>query len=145
MKKINVSAYSFHRLGDNYQSACKVEEVEGEIKQSPSDSIVRLVYAPDSRTGLPTGDLNYLVSDKANPQVKEFIKTQLMMDTSAAKNVTAKFDLSDEDVLSLSRNTGESLDDYVARLNTSIERDKWLIQQSKNVSSESKSAALPAE
>lgn len=145
MKKINISGYSFHRLGDNFQSACKVEEIEGDIKQSPADSIVRLVYAPDSRTGLPTGDLNYLVSDKANPQVKEFIKTQLMMDTSAAKNVTAKFDLSDDDILSLSRSSGESLDEYVARLNTSIERDKWLIQQSKNVSVESKPASLPVE
>ena len=145
MKKINVCGYDFaRRLSDDFKSRCLVEKLPVEDKNNPSDAILKLVYAPDERTGLPTGDLTYLVSDKANPQVKEFIKTQLLMDTSAARNVSAKYNLSDDDILALTRNADESIENYAMRLNQSIERDKWLINQA-NVPVESSSSSVSAK
>lgn len=121
------------------------EKVE-ESSLKPADSLLSLVYKRDERTGLPTGDLSYLVSDKANPEVKQFILDNLMQDVSAAKNVSAPAGLSADDVLALSRNSGESIADYVARLNQSIDRDKWILSKYKeNVQSKSTKPTVPAE
>lgn len=141
MKKVNVSGYSFHRLGDNYKSRNEVEILEADSKVSSTDNILNLIYAPDPRTNLPSGDLNYWVSDKVSPDVKEFIKNNLMMDVSSAKNVSADPSLSDDDILALTRNAGESIEEYAARLNSSIDKDKWFIQQA-HVSSRSEESSV---
>lgn len=137
---------AFRRIEDSdfVEKQFIVEDVEQ--SKSPSDSLLQLVYARDERTGLPIGDLQYLVSDKANPQVKEFILQNLMQDVSAAQNVAAKFNLSDDDILALSRNLNESISDYAARLNSSIERDRWILDQyKKDVQSKSKPSSVSAE
>ena len=114
---------------DSYLVSLYNKDVESDFKAQ--DSLLSLVYAIDERTGLPTGDLQYLVSDKANPQVKEFILANLMQDVSSAKNIAANGVLSDDDILELSLGHNESLDSYVNRLNESINKDKWLIDVSK--------------
>lgn len=124
--------------------------VEGEkVEESslkPADSLLKLVYKRDERTGLPTGDLNYLVSDKANPEVKQFILDNLMKDVSSAKNISAPAGLSADDVLALSRNHNESIADYAARLNQSIDRDKWILDTyKKNVQSQSPESPVSVE
>lgn len=109
--------------------------------KSPQDSLLSIVYGRDERTGLPIGDLQYYVSDKANPQIKEFILANLMNDVSAAQNVAAKYNISDDDILALSIQKDETLADYVERLNTSIERDKWLMDEYKKQSKQSVSVS----
>lgn len=127
-------------------SAPVVNEMVEESSLKPADSLLSLVYRRDERTGLPTGDLSYLVSDKANPEVKQFILDNLMQDVSAAKNVSAPAGLSADDVLALSRNSGESIADYAARLNQSIDRDKWILSKYKqNVQSKSTNSTVSAE
>lgn len=138
------------RLTDKDGEEKREIEPDVEPRKSPQDSLLALVYAVDERTQLPTGDLQYLVSDKANPQVKQFILDNLMQDVSAAQNVSAKYGLSDDDILLLSRNQGESVQDYADRLNASIEKDKWIIEQSaaqikKDVSSRSSDTPVSAE
>ena len=142
-----------------YDYARRINDKDGEEKRekqpdvdpSPEskDSLLRVVYAVDPRTDLPTGDLNYLVSDKANPQVKQFILDNLMQDVSSAQNVSAKYDLSDDDILSLSRNQGETVQEYADRLNSSIVKDKWLIdqvsQQKQDVSPGSEDSSVSVE
>ena len=144
MKKINVSGYAFHRLGDDYQSRNEVEVIDVDTKLSATDNILRVIYAPDPRTNLPTGDLNYWVSDSVSSEIKEFIKANLFMDVSSAKNIHAANGLSDEDILALSRQPNESVEEYASRLNNSIQRDKWLIEQSR-VSARSKNSSVPVE
>lgn len=144
MKRLNVSGFSFHRLGDNYHSRNEVEKVDGDLVKSSVDPIINMIYAPDSRTGLPTGDLVYWVSDNVNPEVKDFIKANLMMDVSVASNIAADANLSDEDILALSPNKGESIEDYAQRLNQSIDRDKWLINQA-HVSTKPEDSSVPSK
>ena len=138
------------RLTDKDGVEKREKEPDVDPQPDPKDSLLALVYAVDERTQLPTGDLQYLVSDKANPQVKQFILDNLMQDVSAAQNVSAKYNLSDDDILALSRNQGESIKDYADRLNASIQKDKWMIEQAvaqakRNVSSGSLETSVSAE
>ena len=50
------------------------------------------------------------------------------------QNVAAKYNISDDDMLALSIQKDETLADYAERLNTSIERDKWLMDEYKKKS-----------
>lgn len=127
MKRENAQLFDFAR--SHSFETCELVREYVEKATNAQDSLLELVYQIDERTGLPTGDLQYLVSDKANPQVKEFILANLMQDVSAAKNVAATYKMSDDDILALSMNKGESVEDYVARLNSSIERDVWMINE----------------
>ena len=70
---------------------------------SSKDSFLKIVYSPDSKTGLPTGDLSYLVSDKANPEVKQWILDNLMIDVGSSALPSAPKGLSDDDIMALSR------------------------------------------
>lgn len=133
---------------DGEEKREKVPDVDPQL--DPKDSLLALVYAVDERTQLPTGDLQYLVSDKANPQVKQFILDNLMQDVSGAQNVSAKYNLSDDDILALSRNQGESVQEYAERLNASIVKDRWMIEQAaaqvkRNVSSGSSETPVSTE
>ena len=40
--------------------------------------LVKLVYAPNPRTNLPSGDLQVLFSDSVNPDVRDWISRQLL-------------------------------------------------------------------
>lgn len=138
------------RLTDKDGEEKREKEPDVDPQPDPKDSLLSLVYAVDERTQLPTGDLQYLVSDKANPQVKQFILDNLMQDVSAAQNVSAKYNLSDDDILALSRNQRESIQEYADRLNASIEKDRWMIEQAvsqskKDVPFESKDSPVPSE
>lgn len=101
-------------------------------KASPSDAIIKMVYARDERTKLPTGDLRYYVSDKANPEVKRWILDNLMMDTSGAANPKIPAGMDDETAMIYQRNVGESTEAYVSRLqNLNEETARMAIQAQK--------------
>ena len=144
MKKDCYKLYDYSRnvKAADFDKVCPKDDKEVERSLSPQDSLLSIVYAKDEETGLPKGDLQYLVSDKANPEVKQFVLDNLMKDVSSAQNVAAKYNLSDDDILALSRNPNESIQDYANRLNTSIMRDKYIIQSSKQVE---KLAEKPAD
>lgn len=150
MKKENIIGFAFaRRFADgtikSTMCTCPVEDSpEVSESNSPSDSLLRVIYAPDERTGLPTGDLQYFVSDKANPQIKQFILDNLMKDVSVAKN-PMNADMSDDDMLLFARKPNESIDSYAQRLNNEIERAKWINEQVKNVQSKPAVTSVPSE
>lgn len=86
-------------------------------RHDSADSFISLVYQLDPVSKLPTGDLNYLVSDKANPDVKKWILDNLMTDVSVAAVPGSLKGLSDDDLIALSRDPRESSDDYMNRVN----------------------------
>lgn len=135
MNKLNVSArFDFaRRLHDiSFKDRPVVDSSSVEILKSPSDSLLCIIYAPDSRTGLPTGDLNYYVSDRANDDVKQFILSNLMNDVSSAKNIANPSGLSDDALLELSRGSSETVEEYAIRMNHEIETFKFFQDQIKN-------------
>lgn len=86
-------------------------------KHDPNEVFIKLVYSIDSRTKLPTGDLNYLISDKANPEVKDWVLKNIMLDTSAAAVPAAPRGMSDDDIATLARNPKEDINTYMNRIN----------------------------
>lgn len=88
-----------------------------EIKESPFDSLVKVVYQVDPLFKLPTGDLTFFVSDKVNPDIKQFVLENLMLDTSSAANVPTPEGISPELAMSLARGATEDVDAYRERVN----------------------------
>lgn len=145
MNKRNISErFDFARSCD-YQSKYYRMPLspDGEVQKTPQDTLLTIIYAPDERTGLPTGDIQYYVSDRASEDVKQFILQNLMKDVSAAKNVANPQGLSDDALLELSRGLNESVDDYVLRMQKQVDDFKFIREKvarelaEKNVSPQS--------
>lgn len=121
MKRENLYNFDYARRIKDLESSEKIEVLQDEngdeVKFSPADSLLAVIYAPDERTGLPTGDLSYFVSDKVNPQVKEFILANLMNDVSSAANPAIPDGMDSSLAFDLMRQKDESIDDYRNRLN----------------------------
>lgn len=131
MNKRNVAErFDFARRIDiNPDILNDVEQTECEVAQTPKDSLLSIIYATDERTGLPTGDIQYFVSDRASDDVKNFILQNLMIDVSSAKNVANPSGLSDDALLELSRGSRETVQEYAMRLGKQIGDFKFLQEQ----------------
>lgn len=94
------------------------KELEKVCPTNAQDAFLKLVYAPDPVTLMPTGDLAYMVSDKANPEVKNWVLQNIMIDVSSAAMPAAPKGLSDDDIAALARDPKESVQSYMERVNT---------------------------
>ena len=79
--------YKFeHMLRAKAIEECYVPNVDVtpkiDCQKSESDALLSIIYAKDS-FNLPSGDLQYYVNPKANPEVQKFILDNLMMDVSS--------------------------------------------------------------
>lgn len=81
----------------------------------PEQALYDMIYESDPVTGLPKGDIVQFLSAETNPQVKQFIQMQLQRPNGDSVNTS---DLSDDDILALSRNDNESKEEYLNRLRT---------------------------
>ena len=131
MNKRNISERFAYARSCDYQSKYykKPLSSDAEVAKTPQDSLLSVIYAPDARTGLPTGDIQYYVSDRASEDVKQFILKNLMKDVSVAKNVANPVGLSDDALLELSRGLFESVDDYVLRMQQQVDNFKFIREQ----------------
>lgn len=93
----------------------------------PLRPLLKIIYSIGS-DGYPVGDLAYYVGNKSNPEVQRFILENLMQDVSAAA-APASMTLDDDQITALTRRSGESLSQYVQRLNQSVEVDKSIISR----------------
>ena len=147
----------------NYGHMVRVKEIESffvqpeednspEVKEvvNPVDSFLKLVYADDPISKLPTGDLCYMASDKANPEVKAWVLANLQMDTSSAQNLKAPSGLSDDDIIELTRHPNETVEDYANRVNVFMSNNKRLVEDAirrtkSNVPAQSSEPSVSAE
>lgn len=140
MNKDHVFDYNHaYRMKSIIDGAVTPPHSDKEIFVDPSskDSFIRLVYSSDPVSGLPTGDLSYLVSDKANPEVKQWILDNIMIDLSSAKIPAAPDGLSDEDIISLSRDPREDIRSYLDRVNKYAKDNAQLYERMVSVARES--------
>lgn len=94
-----------------------------DVKQ-PDLALLDLIFGIDPTTGLPVGDLSVYLGDKANPEVKFFIESQLLQErkdingvSNLATEVTNQFKtLTDDDIVKFTRNHNESREEYANRL-----------------------------
>lgn len=84
-------------------------------KKSDADALLSIIFAKDEYR-LPSGDIQYYVNPKANPEIQKFILDNLMMDVSNV--ATPKNSAIDNDTaFALMRKDGESVDSYMERIN----------------------------
>lgn len=107
-----------------------------EIKESPFDSLVKVVYQVDPLFKLPTGDLTFFVSDKVNPDIKQFVLENLMLDTSSAANVPTPEGISPELSMSLARGATEDVDVYRERVNDFMLANKKFVMDAQKQATE---------
>lgn len=106
----------------------KDEEVI-EKQYSDADALLKTIYQIGS-DGYPIGDLAIYAGKNASPEVRKFILDNLMKDVSGMAN-PASMNLSDDEIATLTRGSNESMADYAARLNSSIEKDTYILKSAK--------------
>lgn len=94
-----------------------------ESREVPEDSsemarLLKLVYAPDIRTGLPSSDISILASDKVPPEVAQWVRTQLLnpMPDNSVSSIVQNTQMDDDTILALVRNVGEDDRAYIDRV-----------------------------
>ena len=80
--------------------------------------LCKLVYAPDPRTNLPSGDLQVLFSDNVNPDIRDWITRQLLqpVDFGTVSSIKQGQQLDDDTILVCMRQRGESSHEYISRM-----------------------------
>lgn len=106
---------------------------ESEITEKNSE-LLDIIYGSDSVSGLPKGDLAMFLSDKTNPQLRQFIESQLMNENvvdvnklSLSQDILNKFRgvVTDDDIARFSRNHDESIEEYAARMSNELEEMRY--------------------
>ena len=59
-----------------------LKQREKNVDTSELSRVLKLVYAADNRTGLPAGELSVLASDSVPPEVAQWIRSQLLIQTT---------------------------------------------------------------
>lgn len=99
-------------------SSIKLESPEVPEDNSEMARLLRLVYAPDKRTGLPSSDISILASDSVPPEVAQWVRTQLLnpMPDNSVSSVVQNTQMDDDTILALVRNVGEDDRSYIDRV-----------------------------
>lgn len=113
------------------QFPCEPEFPQKEVcKRDKFEDLLDIIYSIDPRTGTPRGDLAMFTSADANPEIRAFIQSNLMMEMPSSDGTGLKMpdavknsfnrNISDDDIALLSRNQDESVDEYAERLKTHV-------------------------
>lgn len=99
-------------------SSIKLESREVYEDNSEMARLLKLVYAPDKRTGLPGSDISILASDSVPPEVAQWVRTQLLnpMPDYSVSSVVQNTQMDDDTILALVRNVGEDDRAYIDRV-----------------------------
>lgn len=82
---------------------------------SELNRLLSLIFKPDE-TGSIQGDIGFVLNDKVDPQIVNFIKNQLLFDTSSHVQAPLPSWMSDEDALVMRRDANETMDEYATRM-----------------------------
>ncbi len=67
---------------------------------NPEKQILGLIFAPDPLTGMPSSDISIYLSDKTNPQVRDYIQRFLMSELPKASTMVKDNDIVLDGVIS---------------------------------------------
>lgn len=130
-ESLRKSYRAFQGIKDHEMIQMPVKEIKHQGKES--DSLLSAIYTLDPRTKLPTGDIACYVSSNTSPEVKKFILDNLMRDVSANAIDKIPDGLSDEDAFALTRQRGESRENYMERLKKFMDDNIQAIQDLKEL------------
>lgn len=106
--------------------ATPVFDKKQEDVRPPYEELLDMIYSIDPRTGMPKGDLAVFMNGDANPEIRDFIQKNLLMEmptvegsglvmSDALRNSFTK-NITDDDIAEFSRNSGETSEEYAKRL-----------------------------
>lgn len=87
-----------------------------ELSSDSSKGILQAIYAFDPVTKLPTGDIMCYMASTTPPELKEYILSNLMVDTSSQALPKLPDGVDEETAFALERHIDESLDSYRSRV-----------------------------
>lgn len=131
MRNINYKHLEKYQDIINNLEELEPHQFEDVVDQDPGQSLLKVIYSIGA-DGFPVGDLAYFVSNKSNPEVQRFILDNLMQDVSMAATPAAQ-GLDDDMITALTRQSGESVQAYAARLNESVQKDKYILDYAQRV------------
>lgn len=110
MKKLGHNSY-FNRLGGDWSLPfCSAPQSQSSDKQT---ALFKALFSMDD-SGIVHDALGKALSDDVRPEVSEFIRDILMRPNTPVGR--SSLNLSDDDLVSLSPNIGESVEDYQSRV-----------------------------
>lgn len=103
-----------------------IKDEKQEDARPPYEELLDIIYSIDPRTGMPKGDLAVFLNGDANPEIRDFIQKNLMMEmptfegqglvmNDALRNSFTK-NITDDDIAEFSRNANETSDEYAKRI-----------------------------
>lgn len=103
-----------------------IKDEKHEDTRPPYEELLDMIYSIDPRTGMPKGDLAVFMNVDANPEIRDFIQKNLMMEmptsdgqglvmNDALRNSFTK-NITDDDIAEFSRNANETSDEYAKRI-----------------------------
>lgn len=121
------------RACDNRKYVKAVAPVLPSKQINSTDRLLNAIFTFDESIGMPQGALNAYMSDKTSPEVKNFIKQQLLAERSVQMDNSAFESLTDDVRLSLERRPMENRTDYAKRihgwLQTELNREAFEREQ----------------
>ena len=118
MKKELASKFAF--LASVSSNLVPVEFVDEDFVPSPEsqfDIILNEIFSVDPVSGLPKGDIAYYLSENGNPQVREWIKNNLLQPRSVLTGADPS-QVSDDLIVEFSRGVDETIESYAMRLSS---------------------------
>lgn len=95
------------------------------VDNSELSRLLKLIYKENPRTKLAESDLNILASDSVNPEIANWVRTQLMCPQDfGEKSIYQGHQVDDDTIMDLTRNSGESVDDYFVRVRSYVDNLK---------------------
>lgn len=85
------------------------------VDNAELNRLLSIVFAADD-TGSIQGDIGVLMSDKVDPAIVDFVKRQLLFDTTSMQQSPLPDYISDDDAIELRRSSNETSDQYAERL-----------------------------
>lgn len=133
-----------HRLSPALSPAKELKIVEPSCPEVSDDvrQLLDYIFGTDPNTGLPTGDLAIYLGKDSNPQVRDFIERNLMIENPSNKgsfdlptDVVNRFRsvITDDDIAFFSRNGNETREEYSDRLKLYFKNERELrVKNSRN-------------
>lgn len=85
-----------------------------EMDETALKHVLDEIFAVDPVTGFPRGDIQYYLSASGNPQVKQWLETNILKPRMSANSTIQG--LSDDLIAEMSQRKNESLEDYTVRV-----------------------------
>ena len=103
---------------------------EYKLSESNLDDIIREIFSVDPISGFPKGDIQYYLSKDGNPDVKRWIENNLLTPRVVTGQSTPE-GVTDDMIAEMSRQSGESVEDYSSRLQSIYAECQEIIEAAK--------------